>query len=188
VRRATFVRALPSGLLAVAFAAGCLAGSAQAQGASPVRLAGSDRSPVAARRGVSGPEIVLGIAGSAAGMWGGAYAGLAMSREGSGCVSGCSVGGSGGCAYSCGDAAFGAGVIGLVAGSVLGTAIGTHLGAKLAHRPPGGFGRRLLAGGVGFLAGIGAVALAGRHADGTLVLIGFPVVQGVVGALMGGQR
>jgi hypothetical protein len=151
-------------------------------------LTGGARAQDTPRRGVSGAEIALGVAGSAAGMWGGAYAGLAVSREGRACASGCSVGGPGGCANACGDAAFGAGVVGLVAGSILGTALGTQLGAKLAHRPPGGFGRRLLAGGVGFLAGIGAVALTGRHDGNTVVLIAFPVVQGVVGALLGGPR
>jgi hypothetical protein len=144
------------------------------------------------RSGVSGAEVALGIAGSALGMWGGALAGLAVSGEGRACSSGCSIGASGGCAYSCGDAAFGAGVIGLVAGSIVGTAVGTHLGAKLDHRRPGSFGRRLLGGGVGFLAGLGAFALldhdADIGADNALPLIAFPVAQGVVGALFGRAR
>ena len=130
------------------------------------------------RRGVSGAEIVLGIAGSAIGMWGGALAGL---RVGGGCT-------------ACEEQGFGEGVIGLVAGSIVGTAVGTHLGAKLAHRRAGGFGRRLLAGGVGFLAGLGAFALVTNSAgntsgaNGVGALIAFPMAQGFVGALVGGQQ
>jgi hypothetical protein len=143
------------------------------------------------RRGVSGAEIALGIAGSAAGMWGGALAGLAVFGGGRACSSGCSIGASGGCAYSCGDAAFGGGVIGLVAGSIVGTAVGTRLGAKLAHRRVGGFGRRLVAGGAGLLAGLAAFELASNltgHDYNAPPLIAFPVAQGFVGALLGRAR
>jgi len=143
------------------------------------------------RRGVSGAEIALGIAGSAAGMWGGALAGLAVFGGGRACSSGCSIGASGGCAYSCGDAAFGGGVIGLVAGSIVGTAVGTRLGAKLAHRRVGGFGRRLVAGGAGLLAGLAAFELASNltgHDSNAPPLIAFPVAQGFVGALLGRAR
>ena len=132
------------------------------------------------RRGVSGAEVALGIAGSAAGMWGGAFAGLLVYDAQSGCNP------------DCDDAGLGAGVIGLVAGSIVGTAVGTQLGAKLEHRRPGSFGRRLLGGGVGFLAGLGAFALVGHDADigadKALPLIAFPVAQGVVGALLGRAR
>jgi len=143
------------------------------------------------RRGVSGAEIALGIAGSAAGMWGGALAGLGVySLAGSGCTTGCDVPdiGGRGCATGCGGAGLGAGVIGLVAGSIVGTAVGTGLGARLAHRRPGSFGRRLMAGGVGLLAGLAAFELAGHGADNALPLIAFPVAQGVVGALLGRAR
>jgi hypothetical protein len=199
-------------VLAVALAACGAAHGAIAQGAMPARVAearwdarlsvplrvpgsardaapasGSDSSRGAVKRGVSEVEIALGIAGSAVGMYGGAVAGLYASGAAYGCPASCSIGGPNGCVDSCGDDAFLGVVVGLTTGSILGTALGTRLGAKLAHRPLGGLGQRLLAGGVGFLAAIGAVALTGPHGENTVALIAFPVVQGVVGALMGGQ-
>ena len=131
------------------------------------------------RRSASGAEIALGIAGSAAGMWGGAFAGLLVYDAQSGCNP------------DCDDAGLGAGVIGLVAGSIVGTAVGTRLGAKLAHRRPGSFGRRLVAGGAGLLAGLAAFELASNltgHDYNAPPLIVFPVAQGVVGALFGRAR
>ena len=131
------------------------------------------------RRGVSGAEVALGIAGSAAGMWGGAFAGLLVYSAQSGC------------SPDCDDAGLGAGVIGAVAGSIVGTAVGTRLGAKLAHRRPGSFGRRLVAGGAGLLAGLAAFELASNltgHDYNAPPLIAFPVAQGFVGALLGRAR
>ena len=128
------------------------------------------------QRGVASAEIVLGIAGSPLGMWGGALGGLAVYDLGGGCTSGCEDGG------------LGEGIVGFVAGSIVGTAVGTHLGAKLAHRRPGSFGPRLAGGAAGFLAGLGAFSLAGHDADNVLPLVAFPVAQGVVGALIGGQE
>ena len=128
----------------------------------------------AAGRGVSTAEVLGGIAGSALGMWGGALAGLAVyEAAGSRCTSGCEDGG------------LGEGAVGLVVGSIFGTAVGTRFGAKAAHRPTGGFGKRVLAGGLGLLAGLAAFELTGHDADQAIPLIAFPVAQGVVGALLG---
>lgn len=131
------------------------------------------------QRRVSGAEVALGIAGSAAGMWGGAFAGLLVYDAHSSC------------SPFCDDAGLGAGVIGLTVGSIVGTAVGTRLGAKLAHRRPGSFGRRLVAGGAGLLAGLAAFELASNltgHDYNAPPLIAFPVAQGFVGALLGRAR
>ena len=207
-RRAALVRAHPCArALAVALAACGVAHGAAAQGVMSARVtearwdarlsvqpvalrvpgsarnaaptSGSDSSGGASRRGVSEVEIALGIAGSAAGMWGGAFAGLLVYDAQSGCNP------------DCDDAGLGAGVIGLVAGSIVGTAVGTRLGAKLAHRRVGGFGRRLVAGGAGLLAGLAAFELASNltgHDYNAPPLIAFPVAQGFVGALLGRAR
>jgi hypothetical protein len=139
--------------------------------AAPPRASLVAPQEVAPRRGVSAAEVVGGIAGSAAGMWGGV---LAVYAVGSSCGSDCE------------DGSFGAGVLGIVAGSIAGTALGTHLGAKAAHQPPGGFRRRLVAAGAGFLAGLVAFAAAGD--EEVLALIAFPVAQGAVGAWLGRAR
>jgi hypothetical protein len=162
--------------VALVMVAGPAGAQAPRAAQASLRVGVSSMQDTTRRRGVSGPEIALGIAGSAVGMWGGALAGLGVYDLGGGCTRGCE------------DPGLGEGAVGLVVGSIVGTAVGTGLGAKLAHRRPGSFGRRLMAGGVGLLAGLAAFELVGHDADQALPLIAFPVAQGVVGALLGRAR
>jgi len=169
------VLAHPGAAAAQATAAGLRVGISSARPSIPLApLVVPATQEATAPRGVSTAEILGGVAGSAVGMWGGVLAGLAVyEAAGSRCTSGCEDGG------------LGEGVVGLVVGSIVGTAFGTHFGAKVARRPTGGFGKRVLAGGLGFLAGLAAFEVFGHDADQAIPLIAFPVAQGVVGALLG---